>query len=66
VGLSDSLPGPHSGYVFPTHVASFRCRPAGPPRLLDWSLPARCPQPPRKVRWLLVPVASPSVCLASP
>ena len=34
---------------------------AGPPRLLDGSFHARCPQPPRKVPWLLLPVASPRV-----
>ena len=41
--------------------ARFRCRPAGPPRLLDRSFPARCPQPPRKVHWLHLPVTSPMV-----
>jgi len=37
-------------------------RPTGSPRLLDCSIHARCPQPPRKVRWLLLPVSSPPVC----
>jgi hypothetical protein len=30
-------------------------RPAGSPRFLDRSIPARCPQPPRKVRRVLAP-----------
>src|SRR5712692_3469097 len=59
--LSDSLQGRRVGYVFPPRVGRFRSRPVGPPRLLDGSVHARCPQPPRKVRWLLMPVASPPV-----
>jgi len=65
MGLSDSLPGRSHGYGFPRRVVGFRFRSTGPPRLLGRSFHARCPQPPRKVQWLLAPVASPPVCLAS-
>src|SRR5664280_3577085 len=61
MGLSDSLQGRFAGYVFPPRVGRSRSHPAGPPRLLDRSFHARCPQPPRKVRWLPSPVASPAV-----
>ena len=53
MGLSDSLPGRLLGYVFPRCVGRFRSHRAGPPRLLGSSFPARCPQPPRKVRQVL-------------
>src|SRR6266404_6037276 len=61
MGLSDSRHSRFAGYVFPTCVTGFPSRRAGPPRLLDRSIHARCPQPPRKVQWLLAPVASPLV-----
>src|SRR5882724_6265030 len=61
MGLSDSLQGRHVGYVFPPCVGRFRSHPVGSPRRLGCSFHARCPQPPRKVRWLHMPVASPPV-----
>src|ERR1017187_142523 len=61
MGLSDSPPGRRAGYVFPSRVGRLCSHPVGPPRLLDRSFPARCPQPPRKVRRLRAPVASPPV-----
>ena len=61
MGLSDSRQGRFAGYVFPPSVGRSRSHLAGPPRLLDRSFHARCPQPPRKVRWLPLPVASPAV-----
>ena len=33
-------------------------RPDGPPRFLDWSIPTRCPQPPRRARRVLASVTS--------
>src|ERR1700757_3557483 len=51
---------PRAGYVFPPRVGPFCSHPTGPPRLLGCSFHARCPQPPRKVRWLPMPVASPA------
>jgi len=61
MGLSDSLPGRLLSYVFPRRVGRWRFLLAGPPRLLGLSFPARCPLPPRKVRWVLMPVASPAI-----
>src|SRR5438105_12001593 len=51
--LSDALLGRCPGYIFPGRVGRLRSHPAGPPRPLDRSVPARCPQPPRKVQWVL-------------
>ena len=63
MGLSDSRPGSNLGYVFPraVEVRLSVPRPAGSPRFLDSSFLTRCPQPPRRVRWLPTPVASPSI-----
>src|SRR6266568_2105002 len=58
MGLSDSRPEPPSGYFFPLGVA---LRSAGSPRFLGRSFHARCPLPPRRVRRLHSPVASPPV-----
>ena len=59
MGLSDSRPGP-----LPVIYSRWRCglsprrSPAGSPRFLGGSVPARCPLPPREVRRLLLPIAS--------
>jgi len=50
---------PPDGYLFPQDVGSRRL--AGSPRFLGRSVPARRLLPPRKVRWVLAPVASPSM-----
>ena len=50
---------PPYGYLFPQDVGSRRL--AGSPRFLDRSVLARRLLPPRKVRRVLLPVASPSV-----
>jgi len=53
MGLSDFLPSRDHSYVFPGHVGCSRFHLTGPPRLLSWSFPARCPQPPRKAQQVL-------------
>src|SRR5216684_4593827 len=61
MGLSDSRQRRFAGYVFPTSVARFRsppCRASQAPRPI---FPRALSQPPRKVRWLPLPVASPAV-----
>ena len=59
-GLSDSRPEPPSGYLFPRRGWSFHLS-AGSPRFLGRSVHVRYPLPPRRVRRLLAPVASPSI-----
>src|ERR1035437_8996182 len=55
MGLSDSRPEPFPRLLIPSgRWGSVALpRPAGSPRFLDCSIPARCPQPPRKVRRVL-------------
>jgi len=50
---------PPCGYLFPQDVG--KCRLVGSPRFLDRSVLARRLLPPRKIRWVLAPVASPSI-----
>ena len=61
MGLSDSRPGPLSELCLPLSRGPLRGHPAGSPRLLGCSFHARCPQPPRKARWVLFAVSSPPV-----
>src|SRR5271157_6045873 len=60
---SDSQRKSPGGYVFPPTpwVESPLPGSVGPPRFLGRSVLARRLLPPRKVRWVLLPVASPSV-----
>src|ERR1017187_4254369 len=55
MGLSDSRPEPFPRLLIPSgRWGSVALpRPAGSPRFLDCSIPARCPQSPRKVRRVL-------------
>src|ERR1039457_2329132 len=52
MGLPDSRSGTFPGYVFPFTLAALSL-PDGSPRLLDRSVHARCPQPPRKAQRVL-------------
>jgi len=52
MGLSDSRLCSAFGYVFPLAGVWLAPHPtSGPPRFLCRSFPARCPQPPRVLRW---------------
>jgi len=53
--LSDSRLWTACGYVFPPAAVWLgHTSPAGPPRFLCRSFPARCSQPPRVLPWLWV------------
>jgi hypothetical protein len=58
---SHSAPSLHDHYSFLRYygLSDSRLKKRGPPRFLDSSILTRRPQPPRRVRWLLSPVASP-------
>ena len=57
---SRSAPSLHGHYPLPRYYGLSDSRTQrGYPRFLGSSFPARCPQPPRGVRWLLSPAASP-------